>query len=272
MRLPRDEEGGGVILRPLRRQARFAITRSAALFLAAATPGNVSYDGRRPLARRGDDEEIPRRARRRSSADAADLVDAPGGTLPSRISRNPRQRALVHRLLLHAGPCGRGDAAADPPLRLRCRDPVLRHSRHARRARAKRQLRERRGAAAEADRDGGGFFRAPRGARLVAPCARLRDGRARARRPAPGNRADRLLRRAVDGRKLHDRGPRHARSGPGPPLRLSRARAVFGADRPARGFFGRLSRAPDPRGRRGGADFRTPGPGCCLRKNSSAGA
>ena len=45
--------------------------------------------------------------------------------------------------------------------------------------------------------------------------AGLRDGRPAAARAACGNDADRLLRRAMDGRDLHDRRARHARPGAG---------------------------------------------------------
>ena len=54
-------------------------------------------------------------------------------------------------------------------------------------------------------------------------------------------RADRLLRRAVDGGELHDRRARHARPGAGAALRLSRSGAVRRADRPSRRRLGRIS-------------------------------
>ena len=55
----------------------------------------------------------------------------------------------------------------------------------------------------EVDRLDGGMFH-------VNSFARLRDGAPPARRIACGNHADRLLRRAVDGRYLHDCWPRYA--------------------------------------------------------------
>ena len=150
-----------------------------------------------------------------------------GRYLPEYRARASQGERLP-RPLLHAGACRRGDAAADPPLRLRCGDPVLRHPGGARRARPDGPLRRGRGPAAR-----------PRSPRPVGfpPCAarsissgsapvfetmrRVQGG------PAGGGRADRLLRGALDGRDLYDRRARHARPGPGPAARLSRPGRLF---------------------------------------------
>ena len=71
-------------------------------------------------------------AARRSAATpadaAADLADAPGRALSAGISGAAgRKPASFLELCLDAGACGRGHAAADPALRLRCGDPVLRY-------------------------------------------------------------------------------------------------------------------------------------------------
>ena len=82
----------------------------------------------------------------------------------------------------------------------------------------------------------------------------------------------RLLRRAVDGRDLHDRRPRHARPGAGAAVCLSRCRTAFAAlidvlveARPA--IWCGSSRPAPMRCR-----FSIPGPACCRRSSSSAGA
>ena len=59
-------------------------------------------------------------------ARTANLADAAGRTVPARISRDPRDGSDVSRLLLNAGPCGRGDASANSTLRLRRRDYFFR--------------------------------------------------------------------------------------------------------------------------------------------------
>ena len=88
------------------------------------------------------------------------------------------------------------------------------------------------------------------------PRAGIRNSRQSPRGAAGGDRADRLLRGALDGRELHDRRPRHARSGPCPAVRLSPARVVSAPRRPACRGLRRIPVAPD-RGRgRSSADFR----------------
>ena len=116
------------------------------------------------------------------------------------------------------------------------------------------------------------FAQAARGAGLVAARAGVRGGRRRARGAAARDRADRLLRRAVDGGELHDRRARHAGAGAGAAVRLPSSRAVRGADRPPRGRVRRLS-APG-RSRRGPRRCRCsiPGRACCRPRSSSAGA
>ena len=59
---------------------------------------------------------------------AAGLADAAGRPLSAGISRAAGKGRRLSRSHLHAGARGRGDAAADPPVRLRCRDPVLGYS------------------------------------------------------------------------------------------------------------------------------------------------
>ena len=93
------------------------------------------------------DKPLLSRAKRPKSRENSDLADAPGGPLPARISgaeggegRLPRSRPGSRRR-------GRSDAPADPPLRLRRRDPVLRHPDGALRAGPGSALRGRRGAA-----------------------------------------------------------------------------------------------------------------------------
>ncbi len=63
---------------------------------------------------------------------AADLDHAAGRTLPAGISQARKQAGSFPRSLLHAGAGRGGDPAADPPVRLRRGDPVLRHSGHSR--------------------------------------------------------------------------------------------------------------------------------------------
>ena len=68
-------------------------------------------------------------------------------------------------------------------------------------------------------------------------------------RPSGADRADRLLRRALDRRELYDRRPRHAGPGAGAAFRLSRARAVPAPHRQAcRGLDRLISRARSNRG------------------------
>ncbi len=152
---------------------------------------------------------------RPAAAGAAGLDDASGRPLSAGIPRGPRQGWRLSRSLLHAGVRRRSHAAADPPLRLRRRDHLLRHSGRAPRARPRGEVRGRRRPAA----------RPARYARQVATLAPQADfsklepvfealRRVRSELDAE-HRADRLLRRAVDGRDLHGRGQGHAGSGAG---------------------------------------------------------
>src|SRR5690606_6381988 len=59
---------------------------------------------------------------------AADLDDASGRTLPARIPARAGAGGQLSRSLLQSRPGGGGYASADPSLRLRCGDPVFRHS------------------------------------------------------------------------------------------------------------------------------------------------
>ena len=146
--------------------------------------------------------------------------------------------------------------AADPPLRLRRRDPVLRHSRHPRRARADRRLRDRRGPAPRTDQGRARVVEALARARLEQARARVRDPRPPEERAPRRCRVDRVLRRAVDGGELHDRRARHARPGARAALRLSASEVVLGAHRTSRRRLGRISRPPAGGGRGRGADLR----------------
>ena len=65
---------------------------------------------------------------------AAGLADAPGRALPARISRAAGREGRLPRAGLRQRRRGRDHAPADPPLRLRRRDPVLRHPDRAPRA------------------------------------------------------------------------------------------------------------------------------------------
>ena len=92
----------------------------------SAAPG--LHDGRRKplLAALAGERQAP----------PADLADAAGGALSARISRlRAPRRASFLDFCYTPDTRRRGDAAADPPVRLRRGDPVLRHSRRARRAR-----------------------------------------------------------------------------------------------------------------------------------------
>ena len=131
----------------------------------------------------------------------------------------PEYRALrasqgrLPRARLRSRRRGRDHAAADPPLRLRRGDPVLRHPDRAARARPGSALRCRRWAAA---------FAGP--GRGLAGRAGARAGPARADLPHCGeseggaparNDFARLRRQPVDGRDLHGRGPGQPRPGRG---------------------------------------------------------
>src|SRR5688572_27811997 len=64
---------------------------------------------------------------RRSTEEPTDLAHAPSRALSAGVSWDPGGGGLVPGPLLQPGPGNRGDAAADPALRLRRGDPVLRH-------------------------------------------------------------------------------------------------------------------------------------------------
>ena len=123
-----------------------------------------------------------------------------------------KQAGSLPRSLLHAAACRGGDAAADPPLRLRCRDHVLRHPGHPACARPGRALRRERGTASSIRSRREPISTARRRAAPGASRARLRDARSPAVVPAEGDDAARLLRRALDGGELHDRRQGHART------------------------------------------------------------
>src|SRR3954469_18152001 len=97
-------------------------------------------------------ETDPRSPVRASAGDAAGVVHAPSRALSAGVSCVARARGELSRFVLHARACYRGHAPADPPLRLRCGDPVLRHSRGAARTRAHGDVRGGRRAAAAAAR------------------------------------------------------------------------------------------------------------------------
>ena len=141
------------------------------------------------------------------------------------------QGRQLPRALLHARARRRGDAAADPPLRLRRGDPLRRHPAGAAGARRRPRLRRGRGSAALDGDD----RRRPR-----PPAARPR----RCTRPSPRSTrpcagcapscradgaADRLRRGALDRRHLHDRRPRHPGPGAGAASSLYRDPATFDA-------------------------------------------
>ena len=73
-----------------------------------------------------------RRLKGERAGGAAGLADAPGGALSARISRAAGREGRVPRAGLRQRGRGRGHAPADPPLRVRRRDPVLRHPDRAR--------------------------------------------------------------------------------------------------------------------------------------------
>ena len=112
--------------------------------------------------------------------------------------------------------------------------------------------------ASEIDHDGAG--------------AGLRDDPPGQARAQAGCRAARLLRRALDGRELHDCRPRHARPGAGAAVRLSRCGGARRVVRRAGGSFCELSGAPARGRRRCGADFRHLGRRAAAARNSPNGA
>ena len=159
--------------------------------------------------------------------------------------------------------CRRSNPAADPPVRLRRRDPVLRYPGDPARARAERVLRDRARAAARSDSP---TAQALRGLadevdqNVLAPVYEtMRQVKAAlARRRG----AARLLRRAVDGRDLHDRRPRHAGPGAGAAVRLSRSDSLRAADRHAGRRLGRAISCASSRPASMRCRSSTPGPAC----------
>ena len=144
-----------------------------------------------------------------------------------------RKRRQLPRPVLHAGACRRGHAAADPAVRLRrarfC-SPIFWSSRT--RSAATFDFVDRRRPELEPlDDPRGGARRS--GERPTTRCSRRStkpSGCVKAELP-PARDVSRLLRRALDGCDLHDRGSRHARSGAGAAVRLSPSRGVRAADR-----------------------------------------
>ncbi len=86
--------------------------------------------------------------------------------------------------------------------------------------------------------------------------AGLRDGAAGEGGARCQDDVDRILRRAVDGRDLHDGGRGDARSGAGAAVCLSRSGDFRAADRSAGARLDRISGRPAQGRRRSGADFR----------------
>ena len=84
--------------------------------------------------------------------------------------------------------------------------------------------------------------------------------------------ADWLLRRAMDGRELHDRRAWHARSGAGAPLRLPPSGSVRSPDRPAGRRLRGISASSDWPPARKRCRSSILGRACCRRPNSIAGA
>ena len=209
--------------------------------------------GTHPFVRR---ETCSRRPGAPSAGDAAGVVHAPGRTLSAGVSRTARQGRRLPRPVLHARMGDRSDLAADPALRLRCRDPVLRHSGRAARARPHSDVRSGRRTAARAARRCGEaqHARARRGRDRIR--AGVRGGAAREGGAAAERRAARLLRRAVDGRDLHGGRTRHAGPGTRAHPRLSRARRVCPHDRYSGRRVVALSGRTIEGRRRRGADLR----------------
>ena len=177
----------------------------AACRQASAPRFQVEYPAREPTQRTPSESLYSACLPRRGDAAAPALDDAPGGTLPARVPADPPER-LVPGAVQDAAAGRRGHPAADPPLRLRRRDPVLRPA-----------------GAAGGDGTGGAVHRTGAAA-CRRPCARptiwracpLRSDQAdrlRARDHPPGARAagrgdaaHRLRGRAVHRRHLRHRG------------------------------------------------------------------
>ena len=176
-------------------------------------------------------------------------------------------------LCFTAEACRRGDAAADPAVRFRCGDFVFRYSGDSACARPDGDVRRRRRPGLEPTDD-------PQAMSTLSPqdrsmqCWRRsmkRSGWSK-RRLLPADDVARILRRAVDGRDLHGRGRRHAGSGAGAVVRLSRSGGIRAADRYSGRGFGRISGRAIRGRRRCGADFRYLGGRAAAGANSRAGA
>ena len=177
------------------------------------------------------------------------------------------ERRLVPRSLLQSVARRRGHAAADPPLRLRCGDPLLGHPRRPACARSGRPLRRERRAAARAGHLAGGSRRAWPTSCLSGvsrPCSRRWSG---SRAPFP--RETTLLgfcgapwtvaSYMIAGKGTPDQAPARVAAYRDPPF-------MTAPDRPARRGLDGLSDGPDRCRRRGRADLRE------LRRGAAAGA
>ena len=178
----------------------------------------------------------------------------PAGTCPSIANCAPGRR--LSRSVLHAGICRGSDAAADPPLQLRCRHHLLGYSGDPPRARPFGAVRSRRRAAARPHGHAGQGRHAGLEGRLLQIGAGLRGIAPRAPRARSQDRADRLLRRAVDGRDLHGGRTGHARPGAGADDGLSPPRGVFEDHRRAGRELDPVSAGTAQGRRRRAADFR----------------
>src|ERR1700722_2483651 len=76
------------------------------------------------------DQAIPRSSVRPQASGTADLDDAAGRSLSAGIPGVAGESGRFSRSVLHAGIRRRSDPSADPSLRLRRRDHLLRYSRH----------------------------------------------------------------------------------------------------------------------------------------------
>ena len=209
----------------------------------------------------GTTSEVPAAGTGRGKVVATtNLADAPGGPLPAGVSC-PAGEGHGFRRTVHDARSGSGrDAAADPPLSLRRRNPVQRYPDGSLGARPARRLSRRRRAraATAARRDGGGGATA--GAVVCRDRADPGNGAAGAFRV--GDRrvcrlhADRLRRRAVHRRLLHGRGRRLAGFRRDADHGVRPAGAVRPADRAADRGDGELSVGADRCRRRDGDAVR----------------
>ena len=168
-----------------------------------------------------------------------------------------RQGRRLSRSLLHAGLCRRGHAAADPPLRLRRRDHLLGHPGHSLCARPRGAVRGRRRPAARSAGYAGARSQrwrrrpiSPSSSRSMRRCAACAANSIRR------DRADRILRRAVDGRDLYGGGTGHAGPGAGADDGLSPSGGVREDHRRAGRELDPVSARAARGRRRRAADFR----------------